>query len=54
MNKSTHPFYPQYMPTASHSAPTTEPLAQYLAQRDLVNSSLSQLDDKPEHYRAWQ
>ncbi|XP_042281759.1 uncharacterized protein LOC121906755 [Thunnus maccoyii] len=54
LNKSAQPFYPKSMPTASYSAPTTEHLAQYLARRDLVNSSLYQFDDKPEHYRAWQ
>ena len=31
-----------------------EHLAQYLARRDLVSSSLYQFDDQPEHYRAWQ
>lgn len=54
LNKSAQPFYPMSMPTASYSAPTTEHLAQYLARRDLVNSSLYQFDDKPEHFRAWQ
>ncbi|KAI7804924.1 hypothetical protein IRJ41_023810 [Triplophysa rosa] len=53
-NRSTQPFYPQGAPTASHSGPTTEHLAQYLARRDLVSSSLYQFDDQPEHYRAWQ
>ncbi|KAI7808136.1 hypothetical protein IRJ41_016509 [Triplophysa rosa] len=53
-NRSTQPFYPQGAPTASHSGPTTEHLAQYLARRDLVSSSLYQFDDQPEQYRAWQ
>lgn len=55
LNKSAQPFLPQtyYTPPASHSAPLTEHLAQYLAQRDLVSSSLYQFDDKPENYRAW-
>ncbi|XP_072926512.1 uncharacterized protein [Hemitrygon akajei] len=30
-----------------------EPVARYLAQRDLVTSGLYQFDDKPENYRAW-
>lgn len=54
LNESAQPFYPQYIPTASHTAPITEHFAQYLARRDLVSSSLYQFDDKPEHYRAWQ
>ncbi|XP_051244002.1 uncharacterized protein LOC127356365 [Dicentrarchus labrax] len=54
LNRSSQPFYPQSAPTTSHSGPTTEHLAQYLARRDLVSSSLYQFDDQPEHYRAWQ
>ncbi|XP_072921985.1 uncharacterized protein [Hemitrygon akajei] len=30
-----------------------EPVARYLAQRDLVTSGLYQFDNKPENYRAW-
>ncbi|XP_054591066.2 uncharacterized protein [Nothobranchius furzeri] len=30
-----------------------DPLAQYMARRDLVASGLYQFDDKPENYRAW-
>ncbi|XP_028822925.1 uncharacterized protein LOC114778148, partial [Denticeps clupeoides] len=53
-NKSTQPFFPHHMSTASHSTPTAGHLGQYLARRELVSSSLYQFDDKPEHYRAWE
>ncbi len=33
--------------------PQAEPLAQYLARRDLISSGLYQFDDKPENYRSW-
>lgn len=41
----------QILPTST--PPLGEPLAQYLARRDLVNSGLYQFDDKPENDRAW-
>ena len=53
-NRSAQPFYPQRAPTAPYTGPMVEHLAQYLARRDLVSSSLYQFDDQPEHYRAWQ
>ncbi|XP_078809202.1 uncharacterized protein LOC144994598 [Oryzias latipes] len=48
---------PSYVPPHDTSAMMlhqAEPLAQYLARRDLVTSSLYQFDDKPENFRAWQ
>lgn len=33
---------------------SSDPLAQYLARRDLVMSGLYEFDDKPENFRAWQ
>lgn len=39
--------------SAVFPTPAAEPLAQYLARRDLTNSGLYQFDDKPENYRAW-
>lgn len=54
LKESAQPFHPQRMPTANNCAPATEHLAQYLARRDLVSSSLYQFDDKPENYHAWQ
>ncbi|XP_047447617.1 uncharacterized protein LOC125012056 [Mugil cephalus] len=44
---------PQHMFPASASHPA-EPLAQYLARRDLVMLGLYQFDDKLENFRAWQ
>lgn len=47
------------LPFSSHkdpaviTAPAMDPLAQFLARRDLTNSGLYQFDDKPENYRAW-
>ncbi|XP_059836403.1 uncharacterized protein LOC132399729 [Hypanus sabinus] len=44
--------------THRHTSPARmplaiEPMAQYLARRDLVTSGLYQFDDKPENYCAW-
>ncbi len=44
---------PSIIPPASAPLPS-DPLAQYLARRDLVVSGLYQFDDKPENFRAWQ
>ncbi|KAI2644797.1 Paraneoplastic antigen-like protein 5 [Labeo rohita] len=52
MNTPAKPYIAQYIPLAS-TPPQAEPLAQYLARRDLVNSGLYQFDDKPENYRSW-
>ena len=52
-NVSALPFTPQGTPAANANASTTEPLANFLARRDLVSSSLYQFDDRPENYRAW-
>lgn len=35
------------------SIPATDQLAQYLARRNLVNTSFYVFDDKPENYCAW-
>ncbi|XP_063761823.1 uncharacterized protein LOC134879300 [Eleginops maclovinus] len=51
LNIGAPSFNPQ--PTNTQSMPATEHLAQYLARRDLVNTSLYEFDDKPENYRAW-
>ena len=53
---TVHADKPSYVPQCFQPAATpnpTEPLAQYLAQRDLVSSGLYQFDDKPENYCAW-
>ncbi|KAL1280077.1 hypothetical protein QQF64_014677 [Cirrhinus molitorella] len=52
LNAPVKPYVTQYLPPANtpHQA---EPLAQYLARRDLVSSGLYQFDDKPENYRSW-
>lgn len=42
---------PKFQTGPSHPP---DPLAQYLARRDLVMSGLYQFDDKPENFRAWQ
>ncbi|XP_072901672.1 uncharacterized protein [Hemitrygon akajei] len=42
----------QHIPTARMPL-AVEPMAQYLARRDLITSGLYQFDDKPENYRAW-
>ncbi|KAI4796173.1 hypothetical protein KUCAC02_029408 [Chaenocephalus aceratus] len=52
MNIHAQSYTPQHIPRASSPA-TMEPLAQYLARRDLVSSGLYQFDDKPENFRAW-
>ncbi len=39
--------------TPANMPPQAEPLAQYLARRDLVSSGLYQFDDKPENDRSW-
>ncbi len=46
MNAPAKPDIAQYNPPAS-MPPQAEPLAQYLAQRDLVSSILYQFEDKP-------
>ncbi|KAL3977608.1 alcohol-forming fatty acyl-CoA reductase [Sarotherodon galilaeus] len=43
---------PRHMLPVSVSQPP-DPLAQYLARRDLVTSGLYQFDDKPENFHAW-
>lgn len=57
INSSTHvhaqPYTSPYMLPASTPL-SSDPLAQYLARRDLVMSGLYQFDDKPENFRAWQ
>jgi len=45
-------YVPRYIAPAG-TPPYAEPLAQYLARRDLVNSGLYQFDDKPENYLSW-
>ncbi len=52
MKAPSYPYIAQYIPPASlpHQA---EPLAQYLAQRDLVSSGLYQFDNKPENCLSW-
>lgn len=52
LNPFSSPFVPLYNSpaSASHQA---EPLAQYMARRDLITSGLYQYDDKPENFRAW-
>lgn len=45
-------YAPRHIPPAS-TPPLAEPLAQYLARRDLVSSGLYQFADKPENYRSW-
>nr|XP_021331373.1 uncharacterized protein LOC110439581 [Danio rerio] len=52
MNIHAKPYIPQCIPSTS-TPPQAEPLAQYLARRDLVCSGLYQFDDKPENYRSW-
>ncbi|KAK3543942.1 hypothetical protein QTP70_031850, partial [Hemibagrus guttatus] len=52
MNAHAKPYVPRYVPPASTSA-QTEPLAQYLARRNLISSGLYQFDDKPENYWSW-
>lgn len=52
MNVHAQPYVPkQTFPAVS--TPEAEPLAQYLARRNLMNSGLYQFDDKPENYCAW-
>ncbi|XP_041926339.1 uncharacterized protein LOC121690066 isoform X1 [Alosa sapidissima] len=51
LNIEAPSFNPQ--PKNTQSMLATEHLAQYLARRDLVNTSLYEFDDKPENYRAW-
>lgn len=53
LNVSAQPYTPQGTPAANANPTTTEPLANLLARRDLVSSSLYQFDDRPENYRAW-
>lgn len=43
---------PRHMFPVSVSQPP-DPLAQYLARRDLVTSGLYQFNDRPENFRAW-
>ncbi len=53
---TVHVNKPSYVPQCFQSAATPnpiEPLAQYLARRELVTSGLYQFDDKPENYHAW-
>ncbi|XP_055361309.1 uncharacterized protein LOC114846700 isoform X2 [Betta splendens] len=52
MNADASPYTPRYIPSSARQ-PDPEPVALYLARRDLVNSGLYQYDDKPENYRAW-
>ena len=57
-NPTMNAHAPSYTPRISPQTGTPmstlgEPLAQYLARRDLVTSGLYQFDDKPENYRAW-
>ncbi len=52
MNAPGKPYIAQYIPPAT-MPPQAEPLAQYLARRDLVSSGLYQFDNKPENYRSW-
>lgn len=52
MNAQAKSYVPRYIPPVG-TPPHAEPLAQYLARRDLVNSGLYQFDDKPENYRSW-
>ncbi len=52
MNAPAKPYIAQYFPPAS-TPPQAEPLAQYLARRDLVSSGLYQFADKPENFRSW-
>ncbi|XP_034163934.2 uncharacterized protein LOC117598271 [Pangasianodon hypophthalmus] len=52
MNAHAKPYVARYIPPAS-TPPQAEPLAQYLARRDLISSGLYQFDDKPENYRSW-
>lgn len=52
MNAPAKPYFAQYISPAS-TPPQAEPLAQYLARRDLVSSGLYQFDDKPENYWSW-
>lgn len=62
--QNNQPYNPRHFnvhapPFTSHKDPAVipaaamDPLAQYLARRDLTNSGLYQFDDKPENYRAW-
>ncbi len=51
-NAPAKPYIAQYLPPAS-TPPQAEPLAQYLARRDLISSGLYQFDDKTENYRSW-
>ncbi|XP_024118967.1 uncharacterized protein LOC112140289 [Oryzias melastigma] len=54
LNVHAQPFPPPpSKDPAAFPTPATEPLAQYLARRDLTNSGLYQFDDKPENYRGW-
>ena len=52
MNVHAQPYFTRQASPAI-STPVEEPLAQYLARRDLTNSGLYHFDDKPENYRAW-
>ncbi|XP_039534522.1 uncharacterized protein LOC120483523 [Pimephales promelas] len=52
MNAHAKSYVPRYIAPAG-TPPHAEPLAQYLARRDLVNSGLYQFDDKPENYLSW-
>lgn len=52
MNVHAQHYAPQPVHTTS-TVPLAEPLAQFLARRDLVSSGLYQFDDKPENFRAW-
>jgi len=52
LNPFSSPFVPPYNSPASTSH-QSEPLAQYIARRDLITSGLYQYDDKPENFRAW-
>ncbi|XP_061776027.1 uncharacterized protein LOC133568236 [Nerophis ophidion] len=47
------PYVPQQVPQASILS-SVEPLAHYLATRDLITSGLYYFADKPEDYRAWE
>lgn len=52
MDAHASPYTPQFIASTT-TQPELEPMALYLARRDLVNSGLYQYDDKPENYRAW-
>ncbi|XP_037617247.1 uncharacterized protein LOC119483203 [Sebastes umbrosus] len=58
MNPTTNVHAQSYTPrhaspVGTPPSPLVEPLAQYLARRELVTSGLYQFDDKPENYHAW-